>query len=201
MIERTARAHRLNWTLLLFVAAGTTIMLLSLIVYSAYARFLYILLIAPIVCLTALILVVAAAIRQKKRLCLSLLLALATFVFVSAALFTNEDSVRASLRWLLWSHRFKAEVLAKPDPPNGELRHIEWEATGFAGVANVTVYLVFDPTDSLSAAAKSHSAGKYAGIPCEVLQVSRLESRWYSVRFYTDEEWGQRNRLNCTGPS
>ena len=24
---------------------------------------------------------------------------------------------------------------------------MEWEATGFAGVANITVYLVFDPTE------------------------------------------------------
>jgi len=76
---------------------------------------------------------------------------------------------------------------------------MEWEATGFAGVANNTVYLVFDPTDVLSQAARSHSPGKYRGIPCEVLLVRRLESHWYSVWFYTDEEWGQRNQLNCTG--
>jgi hypothetical protein len=97
----------------------------------------------------------------------------------------------------LWSRQFKAEVLALPAPVNGELRHVEWEATGFAGVANVTVYLVFDPTDSLAAAAKRHSPGKFAGIPCEVFRVLRLESHWYSVLFYTDEAWGQRNRLNC----
>lgn len=74
---------------------------------------------------------------------------------------------------------------------------MEWEATGFAGVANVTIYLVFDPTDSLAVAAKSHSPGKYSGIPCEVLAVLRLESHWYSVKFYTDEAWGQRNTLDC----
>jgi hypothetical protein len=74
---------------------------------------------------------------------------------------------------------------------------MEWEATGFAGVANNTDYLVFDPTDSLAMAAKSHSPGKFSGIPCEVLSVLKLESHWYSVAFYTDEEWGQRNALNC----
>ena len=74
---------------------------------------------------------------------------------------------------------------------------MEWEATGFAGVANITVYLVFDPTDSLAVAAKSHSPGKFTGLPCEVLSVLRLESHWYSVLFYTDEAWGQRNALNC----
>jgi hypothetical protein len=74
---------------------------------------------------------------------------------------------------------------------------MEWEATGFAGVANNTDYLVFDPTDSLAMPAKSHSPGKFSGIPCEVPRVLRLESRWYSVEFYTDEEWGQRAHLDC----
>jgi len=64
------------------------------------------------------------------------------------------------------------------------------------------VFLVFDPTDSLSAAAKSHSPGKFKGIPCEVPLVRRLESHWYTVRFYTDEYWGRRNALDCgLGPS
>jgi hypothetical protein len=111
----------------------------------------------------------------------------------------NRDALSASLPWLLWSHSFKAEVLAQPAPANGELRHMEWEATGFGGVANNTVYLVFDPTDSLSAAARSHSPGKFTGVPCEVRRVRRLESQWYAARFYTDELWGQHNRLNCTG--
>lgn len=126
-----------------------------------------------------------------------MLLTLIAFLSVSWALLRNEGTLRPSLRWLLWSHRFKAEVLAQPAPANGELRHMVWEATGFAGVANNTVYLVFDPTDSLAVAANSHSPGKFRGMPCEVLRVLRLESHWYSVVFYTDEEWGQRNALNC----
>src|SRR5206468_9766209 len=129
--------------------------------------------------------------------CLSLLLTMVAFLAVSGALHVNKDGIRGSLRWLLWSHRFKAEVLAQPAPIHGELRHVEWEATGFAGVANNTVYLVFDPTDSLAVAAKNHSPGKFSGMPCEVTRVLRLESHWYSVAFYTDEEWGQRNALNC----
>jgi hypothetical protein len=50
-------------------------------------------------------------------------------------------------------------------------------------------YLVFDPGDSLSAAAASHQPGKFNGIPCEVYRVRRLESHWYTVLFYTDEDW------------
>ena len=61
------------------------------------------------------------------------------------------------------------------------------------------VYLVFDPADSLSPAAKGHQPGKFSGIPCEVPRVQRLESHWYAVTFYTEESWGERNRLNCSG--
>ncbi len=65
---------------------------------------------------------------------------------------------------------------------------MEWEATGFAGVANENVYLVFDPSDSLSTA---HSPGKSGGIPCPFRLVRRLERQWYSVWFYTDEDWSE----------
>jgi hypothetical protein len=27
-------------------------------------------------------------------------------------------------------------------------------------------------------------------LPCEILRVTRLERGWYTVSFYTDEEWG-----------
>ena len=69
----------------------------------------------------------------------------------------------------------------------GELKHIEWEAWGWAG-QNTIAYVVFDPTDSLSSAATTRRSGKFAGIPCEVSKVSRLESQWYAVIFYTNEE-------------
>jgi hypothetical protein len=52
------------------------------------------------------------------------------------------------------------------------------------------VYLVVDPDDSLSTAAKTGAAGRFSGIPCEVSLVRRLESHYYSVRFYTDTDWG-----------
>jgi len=199
MVEKAAEGGRLNWGLPLSVVVGASIVLLSLMVYSPYGHLLYTFLIAPILCLICLVLLVAAAIRKRPRQCLSLLLTLLTFLAASGALLMNKDALRSSLRWLLWSHRFKAEVLAQPAPVNGELRHMEWEVTGFAGVAVERVYLVFDPTDSLSAAARSHSPGKFSGVPCKVPLVRRLESHWYSVWFYTDEVWGLRNGLNCTG--
>jgi len=179
------------------IVLGASVVFVSLMVYSAYAEFLYLFFFAPIILLTCLALLVAAAIRKRPRKCLSVLFTLVAFLGASWVLWTNRGTIRPSIRWLLWSHRFKAEVLAQPAPTDGELRHMEWEATGFAGVANITVYLVFDPTDSLAVAAKNHSPGKFNGLPCEVVSVRRLESQWYSVLFYTDEAWGQRNALNC----
>jgi hypothetical protein len=193
-VQWDANERRLAWVLPLTVIVGSSLVLLSLMVCSPYGDLLGILIIAPIVCLVCLLLMVTSAIRRRPLQCLSALLTLAAVVAVSGVLHAKKDAVRASIRWLLWSRHYKAEVLVQPTPGSGELRHIEWEATGFAGVANNTVYLVFDPTDSLSPAARSHSPGKYSGIPCEVVFVRRLESHWYSVLFYTDEMWG-----NCTG--
>jgi len=84
------------------------------------------------------------------------------------------------------------------DAAVGELKHIEWDGWGWGG-QDTTVYLVYDPADSLAAAAKGQKPGKFNGIPCEVLRVRRLESYWYTVQFYTNEFWGRSNALNCTG--
>ena len=89
---------------------------------------------------------------------------------------------------LVWSRSYKAQVLAQPDSAINELKHIEWDGWGWAGM-DTTVYLVSDPTDSLAGAANSQATGKYGGIPCEVVLVTRLEDRWYTVQFYTDRTW------------
>ncbi len=94
-------------------------------------------------------------------------------------------------RWLAWSHEYKREVLSQRASANRDFKYIEWDATGYAGVANNTVYLVFDPADSLSVAAKRHQPGKFNGIPCKVFWVRRLESQWYAVLFYTDQTWNE----------
>src|SRR5258708_274076 len=78
-------------------------------------------------------------------------------------------------------------------------KHSEWESSGWGPVGPTFVYLVFDPTDSLSVAAKNHQPGRYSGIPCEVAHIQRLESHLYAVTFYTEEIWGERNRLDCSG--
>jgi hypothetical protein len=100
--------------------------------------------------------------------------------------------VKTEVRWLLSSRRYKSEVSSQPTPLNGELKHIEWDAWGWAG-QDTTVYLVSDPSDSLSLAASTHLSGKVAGVPCEVFKITRLESQWYIVMFYTNEDWSQCN--------
>jgi hypothetical protein len=100
----------------------------------------------------------------------------------------HRSAIGTRAKWLLRSRDYKAEVLAQPDSTIGELRHVEWDGWGWGGQDTV-IYLVFDPTDSLSHAATSHQPGKYSGIPCEVFLVRRLESHWYTVWFYTNYEW------------
>lgn len=187
MVDRKPEPEQFNWQLPLCTLVGTSILLLFLFVYSAYGSILYVIFIAPIFGLVWLVALIVAVIRKRPRQCLSLTLTLVVFLAVSALLLRHEDVLRASLRWLLWSQHFKAEVLAQPAPADGELQHMEWDATGFAGTNN-TVYLAFDPTDALSAA---HSPGRFNGIPCKVRLVHRLASQWYSVWFYTDETWGK----------
>jgi hypothetical protein len=190
MVDKTAEEDHFNWRLPLYGAAGTSIVFLPLVISSAvFGKMLYLFVAAPIVSLVLLIL----AVLMKGRLRLSVLSMLVVFWAVSAALLANYSAVRDATRWFLWSKGYKAWVLAQPGSASGELKHVEWDGWGFGGVGDTTVYLVFDPNDSLAAEAESHPAGKFSGIPCEVPRLRRLESHWYAVMFYTDTDWGRCN--------
>jgi hypothetical protein len=118
-------------------------------------------------------------------------------IVIAVAVLWNFYVVRSAMKWLAMSHHWRSEVLAQP-AVNGQLKHVEWDGWGWAG-QDTTVYVVFDPTNSLSGAAASKHPGKFSGLPCEVFQVHRLESQWYTVQFYTNEIWGKANTLDCTG--
>ena len=60
--------------------------------------------------------------------------------------------------------------------PNSLLRRIEWDGWRFPGAGDTVTYLVFDPSERLREASRTGRPGKFPGIPCEVLWVSRLES-------------------------
>jgi hypothetical protein len=192
-METDSGNKQFNWRLPLYTAALTiAICFLDALVESDGLVYL---LIAALVGVLFLVVFLIAAIAKKLRLCVVLLSMLLVFWVVSFLTIKNHYAIRNNARWCLWSRRYKAEVLAQPEAVNGELKHVEWDGWGFAG-AETNVYLVFDPTDSLSSAVKSHQPGKFNGIPCKVPLVNRLENRWYAVRFYTDERWGKAH-LDC----
>lgn len=110
------------------------------------------------------------------------------YFVISFAMLRNSYEIRSVSHWLLYSGRYKAEVLSLPEPTE-EFRHIEFDGWGGMGAGDTTAYLVFDPDDSLASAAKNRLPGKFRGIPCEVVRVRRFESHWYSVLFYTDTDW------------
>jgi hypothetical protein len=145
-------------------------------------------LIAPAIAVSVVVLLVCAMWANGRRTCLLILGAFAVFVATSALALAHANAIRATARWLFWSKGYKAKVLASPVPPGEQLKHIEWDGWGMFGM-DQTVYLVFDPTDRLLAGAMRERPGRLAGIPCQVLQAQRLESCWYSVLFYTGDDW------------
>jgi len=195
MVEPRMEPKQLNWRLPVYALVAAIIVMLSLFVYARDPVLTYMFLIVPVVCLcclSCLVLFAVAALRRRPRQSPSMLFALVAFLVVSGAFLKAQSTLRPSLRWLVWSHRFKAEVLAQPNPANGELKHIEWDGWGGAPVGDWTAYLVFDPADSLSVAAKDHWSGsykRYKGIPCKVEAVRRLERHWYSVELGMNEWW------------
>jgi hypothetical protein len=186
-MSATSDGSRVVWLL----PAGT--MLGALVLFSFGPADLSIVLYLLAAAIVGLILLTAALLKRS----LQPLFALTVFLVFSAVIVKKYSVVRDDCRWTVWSHTYKPKVLAQPDSATGELKHVEWDGWGFAGAGDTTVYLVFDPKDALSAAARSHQPGKFVGLPCEVPLVHELESHWYAVRFYTDESWGTHGALDC----
>ena len=145
------------------------------------------LLCAAMALITGVLLMIFAFANTGRRRWVTLS-ALAVYLLVSAFLLTHLWVSRNHLRWLLLSHSYEAEVLAKPTPGNGEFKHVVWDGWGMTG-QETDVYLVFDPSNSLVATLGARAPVRAAGLPCRVHQVTRLESRWYAVLFYTAETW------------
>jgi hypothetical protein len=133
----------------------------------------YIFLIGPGLAFTGICVLIYAAIRKD----LWTALMVPAFFAISSVLFLGSFQIRTFTRWLLRSGDYKKEVLAEPTPTNGDLKHIEWDGWGWAG-QDFTVFLVFDPTDSLSKPARNDQLGKFKGIPCDVSDVDRMASHW-----------------------
>jgi len=133
------------------------------------------------------VIVLAVAAANIRRKLLSSLATIVAFSLVAWLLFKFSYDIYAAGRWLAHSEQYKAAVLAQPQPPNGELKHIEWDGWGMAGSGDTTVYLVFDPDDRLPSA--SVKADRLTGLPCPVWRTKRLGPHWDYVVFYTDTGW------------
>jgi hypothetical protein len=163
MVDTRSAADRFDWRLPFYAVAIAAAVLIPLMVWHADAILLYILLIGPTILLYYLVQLLVAAIRKQPRRCLLLSMTILAFLAVSAALLINEGTLRPALRWLLWSRHLKAEV-AQTTPPNGELKHMAWDRWSGTRAGDWTAYVVFDPTESLSAAAASHASGMFSGV-------------------------------------
>ena len=195
-----AEKHRLDWRKPVVAAAVALLVSLLITIYGTDVDWLlYAMTVAVLGSIGLLGSIALRAVFRKGQNVLMPIAIFGAYVAVTAVFFVGYEQLRPILRWTLWSHRYKSELLVQATPANGQLKHVEWERSGWGPVGPTIVYLVFDPTDSLSVAAKSHRAGWFSGIPCEVPRVQRLESRWYAVTFYTEESWGERNRLDCRG--
>jgi hypothetical protein len=121
----------------------------------------YIFAVAPLISVVLL----NSAIRKERRQRLSVLSMLAIYGAISVGLVANYSAVRTAARWFVWSHDYKVQVLAQPASAKEDLKHIDWDGWGMFA-QNTYVFLVFDPTASLSVAAMTHQPGKFNGIPC-----------------------------------
>ena len=173
-----AEHRRFDWRKPLVAAAVAILLSLLMTIYGTDIDWL--LYAAALIVLGGIALLVIVTVRKRRQQRVMALVIFGTYVAVTAMFFVDYGQLRPILRWTLWSHRYKSELLSQPAVANGQLKHLEWEISGWGPVGPTIVYLVFDPGDSLLAAAKSHQPGQFSGIPCEVPRVLRLESRWYA---------------------
>jgi hypothetical protein len=130
----------------------------------------------------------AMTVGQMRRRRFAALLALAANSLGFLVLLTHFWLVRDHVRWLVLSRGYAARVLDQPAPADPGFRHVEWDGWGFAG-QDTTVYLVFDPHNSLAAKMNARAPIEAGGLPCAVAGIRRLQSHWYAVLFYTNMLW------------
>lgn len=136
-------------------------------------------------------LLLAIALRRGRQQRIASVAAFGVFLIVTVGVVISQYRIRPHLLWLISSNRYQSEVLANSPAANGELKHAEWDGDGWGGGAtgDWMGYVVFDPSDSLSAATRNTVPTEYKGIPCKVVLVRRLEKQWYSVVLDMNQFW------------
>ncbi len=138
----------------------------------------------PIVC----ILLSVLSFKSQGRQRVVVVSSFSAFLIFTPMLIKHLLYIMDPIRWFAYGRILKAEVLSEPNLRDSSLRHVEWEGWGFAG-SDTTVYLVFDPKNTLATAAKERMSGKFGDLPCQVYRIRKRESEWYTVQFYTDTDW------------
>jgi len=186
MQSNTTARRPLMWKLPLTAGVITLAVFAALSLCRPDTSLILALLIIAILVVSGIASLLYAALRRKDQFEITAVTLAVVWAVVLPIVVLNHKypfELRDAARWLISSREYKREVLSQQTPV-GDLKHIEWDGSGFAGVANNTVYLVFDPTDV------SHASGNKPGFNgCGVWQVQRLEAHWYAVLFYTDQDW------------
>jgi len=176
----------LSLTALAFVAS-----LAIAVCHADIALLLHFLVAGPILLILTVVSIVYAAKGKSSRTPWFALGSAWVLVFFS---FLYQHQIRSGVRWATWSGQYK-NTLSRQSSSSRGLKHVEWDSWGFVGM-DTTVYLVFDPSDSLWMSASSHHPREARVLPCAVAGVTRLERDWYAVTFYTDQNWDSCSQAN-----
>lgn len=179
---------RFDWKLTIYLIGCGLLAVILIEICSDFdiLEILYFFALVPLCGLILLFIAIFSAIRKRQEQSLSIFLALVAYCGTSWLLYKSSLDLHFTERWLLHSKSYKAELLAQPSPPNGELRHMEWDGWGMFA-QDTEAYLTYDPSNSLSH--KDPLTGKFGSLHCDVWRVQRLEDHWYSVTFYTNTGW------------
>jgi hypothetical protein len=180
---------RLHLTPVIVSAGVALITSLAAIVFTSdLGTLLY--LVGVAACATLALLLGIAVGRDRQRRII-LIATISAFLTVTAGVVLSQYQIRPHLLWLVWSNRYKSEVLGGSSASNSEFKHAEWDGDGWGSAAtgDWMGYVVYDPSDTLLAGAKNNVSTEYKGIPCKVILVRRLEKRWYSIVLDMNQFW------------
>ena len=129
--------------------------------------------------------------RPGRILLLALVVLASIAISLSLLVFIGiPRGLHAHVLWLFSSREYKREVLSSPHAVT-EFRHAEWRGDGWGGtpVGDWTGYVVYDPSDALPITNRNNPPMRIAGIPCQVVEVRRLERNWFSVVTSENQFW------------
>ena len=198
VIEGPSNPNPVSWQLLWWSVGIELLILIPVFLSHPDTSFSFLVLGAvPALLITSVVLLVKlirAAVRHGRPHALPVLVTLVAIWAVPILFQLHEREHPFELyeagRWWTGGGRYKAEVLAQPSSDSGDLKYVVWDESGLLAGMTTWVYLVYDPSDHLSAATEKLPAGSVKGIPCKVYSVQRLERDWYSVVFYMNDFWG-----------